>query len=82
MKKSALGFTLVELLVVIESTRDPANFSSPCPTGWLLIGGSPFAVGTAVGAGNDLADTGIKGWKVCAGSERTGTPICKTNILR
>lgn len=61
---------------------DPANFSTACPSGWLTIGGSTFTVAILVGAANDLADAGIKGWKVCAGSERTGTPICKTNILR
>lgn len=73
--------------VSTTSSEPPANppatwttFTS-CPTGWLEIGGSTFSVNPS-GTDADLEETGIKGWKVCAGMERSGAPFCKSNILR
>lgn len=71
---------------VATTSTPPANptwttFTS-CPSGWLEIGGSTFTVTVNATAGtNDLQDSGVKGYKVCAGSERS-TLICKGNIFR
>lgn len=62
---------------------DPANWQSiTCPGSYASIGGASFTVTTITGLTNDLKDAGVKAYKVCASSERTASPICKTNIIR